>query len=85
MSAADAWDEYEHLNYAEEPDMEHVERAFMAGYRRALLDFRDSVHASIPATTILMHPPLVSVLKRLTVLAEQIDRAAAPDPRETKD
>jgi hypothetical protein len=41
--------------------------------RRALLDFRDSVHASIPATTILMHPPLVSVLKRLTVLAERME------------
>ena len=30
--AREAYDDYEHLNYAEEPDMAHVERAFMAGF-----------------------------------------------------
>lgn len=30
----DAWEGYEHLNYAEEPDMDHVERAFKAGFDR---------------------------------------------------
>jgi hypothetical protein len=45
--------------------------SYKAGYRQALLDLRDSVHASVPAQTILMHPPLVSVLKRMTVLAQE--------------
>lgn len=32
MNVNQAWDDYEHLNYAEEPDMDHVERAFKAGF-----------------------------------------------------